>query len=150
MNGTPKKQYKIARIIDEYSVVINGGKDCGIAPGDKFEILSPGLEIADPDTGESLGTLDFIKARIVARDVFPKMSVCMSQDYNSALVASIATAMIGKPAELNVASEDIAGGYGDIDETIRIGDLVRKVDVEKSFDTTKSGVVKVPLPPSED
>lgn len=42
------------------------------------------------------------------------------------LVAGFTAAMIGKPAELNVAVEDISGGFGDADPTIRVGDLVQE------------------------
>lgn len=122
-----KKALKIAKIIDEYSVVINQGINDGIASGDVFEIYASGTEIKDPDTGESLGNLDFVKAKIVARDVFPKMSVCHSQDRESILVANLASALIGRPAELDVASEDISGGFSGVDRKIRVGDLVRKI-----------------------
>lgn len=120
---------KIAKIIDEYSVVINSGSSNGIKYGDIFEIYSPGADIKDPDTGASLGALDFVKAKIVARDVFPKMSVCHSQDRESILTANIMSAFIGRPSELNVAAEDISGGYGEMDARIRVGDLVRKISL---------------------
>ena len=140
MKPSSRKQIKIARIIDEYSVVINAGYNDGILQGDSFEIFAPGAEIKDPDTGESLGALDFVKAKIKARDVFPKMSVCQSQDYVSSLVAGFTAAMIGKSAELNVAVEDISGGFGDADPTIRVGDLVRKIEAKKS-EVTESGAI---------
>ena len=68
------------------------------------------------------------------------MSVCQSKDYVSSLVAGFTAAMIGKPAELNVAVEDIAGGFGDADPTIRVGDLVRKIEAKKS-EVTESGAI---------
>ena len=60
MKPSSRKQIKIARIIDEYSVVINAGYNDGILQGDSFEIFAPGAESKDPDTGESLGALDFV------------------------------------------------------------------------------------------
>ena len=138
------KQIKVARIIDEYSIVINIGSNEGISQGDVFEIYAPGAEIVDPDTKESLGALDFVKAKIVARDVFPKMSVCQNQDRISSLVAGLANAMIGRIAELNVAEEDIAGGYGDIDKVIRVGDLVRRIDSNVSKPIESSSEILTP------
>lgn len=120
------KILKVAKIIDEYTIVINGGSESGICVGDLFEIYSPGVSVNDPDTGESLGNIDFIKAKIVAKDVFPKMSICTSQAAISSIVSSLSAAMLGRPAELNVAAEDISGGYDDSDAEIRVGDLVRK------------------------
>lgn len=140
-----KKQLKVAKIIDEYSIVINGGKNFGIAPGDTLEIFVPGSEIKDPDTGESLGSLDFVKAKLVAKDVFPKMSVCRNQDYMSSIVAGLAAAMIGSPAELNVAAEDISGGYGELDDKIRVGDLVRKIQTNVEDTAIRNDFVTGPL-----
>lgn len=120
------KDFLIAKIVDEYSVVINGGLDVKVFPGDIFEIYTRGQEITDPYTQESLGTLDFVKAKIVARDVFPRMSVCRNQDQIADFKAMSLT-ILGKPAELNVAAEDISGGYEDVDQKIHVGDLVRKI-----------------------
>ena len=142
------KQIKVARIIDEYSVVINAGQNDGVSDNDLFEILGKGTEINDPDTGESLGMLDFVKARVVANSVLPKMSICQSQDYFSAIVAGISATMIGKPAELNVDEEDISGGYGDADKTIRVGDLVRKVEKATVASPPEQDHVRVVLPDS--
>lgn len=129
------KQIKVAKIVDEYSVVINQGSNYKIKPGDVFEIYCPGSEIIDPDTGESLGALDYIKAKIVARDVFPKMSVCHNQDRESILTANLMSTLVGRIAELNVAAEDISGGYTNYDPKIRVGDLVRKISSAPSTDT---------------
>ena len=120
------KILKVAKIIDEYTIVINGGSETEICVGDLFEIYAPGISVNDPDTGESLGTIDFIKAKIIAKDVFPKMSICTSQAAISSIVSSLSAAMLGRPAELNVAAEDISGGYDEQDAEIRVGDLVRK------------------------
>lgn len=128
MNIFPTKDFKVAKIVDEYSVVINAGKNFNILPGDVFEIYSPGPEIRDPDTSESLGHLDFVKAKISAKDVFPKMTVCQNEYYMSSIVAGFAAAMVGKPAELNVAAEDISGGFDGFDSKIRVGDFVRKIE----------------------
>lgn len=120
--------FKIAKIVDEYTVVINAGSNQGINRGKTFEIYSLGSEVTDPDTGASLGTLDYVKAKIVATDVFPKMSVCKNRDQMATMVAGLAAAMIGKPVELNVAAEDISGDYDGYDSLIRIGDRVRMIE----------------------
>lgn len=122
------KDFLVVKIIDEYSVVINGGSNYDIAPGDVFEIYSRGQDIYDPITKEFLGTLDFVKAKIIARDVFPRMSVCCSQNINPALTA-ISFSFMEKPEELNVAANDISGGYEDVDREIHVGDLVRKIQL---------------------
>ena len=70
------RKYKIAKIIDEYQVVVNAGSNDLIHDDDCLEVYQPGQEVTDPDTGESLGTLDFVKAKLRVVNVFPKMCVC--------------------------------------------------------------------------
>ncbi|MDD1133181.1 FlgT C-terminal domain-containing protein [Pseudomonas shahriarae] len=52
---------KIAKVLDEFRVVINIGSVDGVKPGQKFRIYKIGEEILDPDTGEGLGRIEHIK-----------------------------------------------------------------------------------------
>jgi len=52
---------KVAKIVDEYTVVINKGSDAGVKAGQRFLIFAFGEDIIDPDTGESLGKLEIVK-----------------------------------------------------------------------------------------
>lgn len=52
---------KVAKIIDEYTLVLNKGGRDGIKVGQRFLIYSIGDEILDPDTKESLGILEIVK-----------------------------------------------------------------------------------------
>lgn len=55
---------KIASIIDDYRVVINAGKNDGIAVGHRFLIYKIGKEIFDPDDPKkSLGHIEIIKGK---------------------------------------------------------------------------------------
>lgn len=56
-----KDLIKVAKIIDEYTVVINRGRHQGIKEGQRFLIYSIGEEIIDPDTKQSLGQLEIVK-----------------------------------------------------------------------------------------
>ena len=139
-----KRPFKVVKIIDEYNVVINCGIEHGVACGDTFEIYAPGVEVIDPDTQKSLGALEFVKATIVARAVYPKMAACTSKDFVSIALSGIAKNLAARPVELNVDSEEISGGYDDV---IRVGDLVRKIETKKS---EENDAVRVPLPSPED
>ena len=72
--------YKIIKIIDDKTIVINGGSENGIKNGDKFEILDTGEQITDPFTNENLGTLDTIKEIVTADNVLPKMTICRAKE----------------------------------------------------------------------
>lgn len=71
---------KIARILDEYNVVINVGRLHGVAEGMLFVIYSPGeAEIKDPDTGKSLGCLEVVKGYVRASHVQENLTLCTAQ-----------------------------------------------------------------------
>lgn len=77
-----KKIFKIAKIIDEYKVVINAGSNQGIKEYQRFLIYSlDGETIFDPDTGYSLGNLEVIKGTGIATFVHDNMSTIESDKY---------------------------------------------------------------------
>ena len=54
-------EIKVAKVIDDYKLVINKGKDDGIKYGQRFLIYSLEEVIKDPDTGEELERLELVK-----------------------------------------------------------------------------------------
>ena len=67
---------KIAKILGNNEVVINRGSAQGVRPGMRFEIFSPdGEEVWDPDTGETLGTVEDVKARAEVTEVKDRLAV---------------------------------------------------------------------------
>lgn len=122
--------YRIVKIISEYKVVVNAGSNNYIKENDILEIYQPGQEIIDPETGESLGTLDFVKGKLRVVDVFPKMCVCENRETEkSSILATFAQSLsYEEKLPLNVQTTDISGGYEDMDKKIKVGDLVRKID----------------------
>ena len=119
------KVFKIIKIIDEYRVVINAGSNDSINTSDKFEIYVEGNEVFDPDTNELLGTLDYVKAKVEAVDIFPKMSICRNTEYTEKNLLGV-NFTVQKLSPLNVETKDISGGFEDINKKIKVGDLVRK------------------------
>lgn len=53
----------VAKVIDEYRVVINQGSNDGVELGDKYLIYGVGEEITDPISGNSLGVLEIVRGR---------------------------------------------------------------------------------------
>ena len=124
------RKYKIAKIIDEYQVVVNAGSNDIIHDDDCLEVYQPGQEVTDPDTGESLGTLDFVKAKLRVVNVFPKMCVCENRETEQkSFFSNISQGLFFEETlPMNVQTTDISGGYEGIDKKIKVGDLVRKVN----------------------
>ena len=53
---------KVAKVIDDYKLVINRGREHGIREGQRVLVYKVDDEqIVDPDTGESLGSLELVK-----------------------------------------------------------------------------------------
>jgi len=67
---------KIAKILGNNEVVINRGRAQGVRQGMLFEIFAPeGEEVWDPDTGETLGTVEDVKARAEVTEVKDRLAV---------------------------------------------------------------------------
>ena len=55
---------KVAKILGNNEIVINRGRNEGVRPGMLLEVFAAeGEEVWDPDTGETLGTVEDVKAR---------------------------------------------------------------------------------------
>ena len=121
-----EKIYKVIKIIDDTSIVINAGSDDGITTADKFEIFTIGNEIKDPDTGEILGTLDTIKDTVSVDNLFPKMCICRDVMVIKGLSNYMNELTKVKYQTLNVDVTQISGGLSE-DLTIRIGDKARLI-----------------------
>ena len=121
--------FKVVKIIDDYNVVINAGRNYDIEIDDIFEIFITGEEILDPETKESLGTLDTVKARIKVITVYDKMSLCTNAK-TSNIIASLGANLLrpyeGTPERLKVDMTQATGGLKKDSIQIKIGDLVRK------------------------
>lgn len=71
---------KIAKVLGDNEVVLNRGREHGVRPGMMFEIFAPeGDEVWDPDTGETLGTVEDVKAKAEVTEVKEKLSVARLQ-----------------------------------------------------------------------
>lgn len=120
--------FRVVKIISDTEIVINAGTADGVDRSTQFEIFVPGKPIIDPETKETLGNLDLIKARLKAKDVFERMCVCVNAD--SVSFASSLSEGIGvfapHPKRLNVKATDISGGLPEDSGLIEVGDRVRK------------------------
>jgi hypothetical protein len=71
---------KIAKVLGDREVVLNRGHQHGVKEGMVFEIFAPeGDEVWDPDTGETLGTVEDVKAKAHVTEVKDKLSVARMQ-----------------------------------------------------------------------
>ena len=72
---------KVAKILGNNEIVVNRGRQEGVRAGMLFEIFAPeGEEVWDPDTGETLGTVEDVKARAEVTEVKDRLSVARLQN----------------------------------------------------------------------
>ena len=95
---------KIAEIIDTYTVVINRGHEHGVEEGMRFIIYELGNEIKDPDTKESLGTFEHVKAKVEATNVNERFSTAKTYEADTRPTNAI-IAIMGMYAEQRVSRE---------------------------------------------
>lgn len=71
---------KVAKILANNEIVINRGRAQGVRAGMLFEVFTPeGEEVWDPDTGETLGTVEDVKARAEVTEVKDRLAVARLQ-----------------------------------------------------------------------
>lgn len=89
---------KIARITSDREVIINRGLEQGVSEGTYFSVKGEAIDIADPDTGESLGEVSPVKVVVRVGEVSEKF--CIARTFRSRRV-KVADAIEGNAA-LNV------------------------------------------------
>jgi hypothetical protein len=72
---------KVAKILGNSEIVINRGRGQGVRRGMLFEVFAPeGEEVWDPDTGETLGTVEDVKAKAEVTEVKERLAVARIQN----------------------------------------------------------------------
>jgi hypothetical protein len=123
----PGIEGKVAKIIDEYTVVINKGSDNGVEENMRFIIYEKGKEIIDPDSKESLGYFEYVKGKVKVDIVNEKYSIAKS--YHQAIVGVPNYFNIGAiaPKELPLDEETKKGLEKSGITIVKEGDLVRQI-----------------------
>ena len=71
---------KVAKILGN-EIVINRGRREGVRQGMLFEVFAPeGEEVWDPDTGETLGTVEGVKAQAEVTEVKERLAIARLQN----------------------------------------------------------------------
>jgi hypothetical protein len=72
---------KVAKVLGNSEIVINRGRGQGVRRGMLFEVFAPeGEEVWDPDTGETLGTVEDVKAKAEVTEVKDRLAVARLQN----------------------------------------------------------------------
>jgi hypothetical protein len=142
-----KIEGKVARILDEYSIVINVGRNNGVVNGMVFAVfVQSNEEVKDPDSGDVLGKLENIKEHVFVAHVQDKFSTCVAGEKNAPCGehesheaqtlsgAMMAESMTARPGNSRISNEKLNVNTSEITGVpqlgpISVGDMVRAVEV---------------------
>jgi hypothetical protein len=142
-----KIEGKVARILDEYSIVINVGRNNGVVNGMVFAVfVQSNEEVKDPDSGEVLGKMENIKEHVFVAHVQDKFSTCVagekdapcgeheSHEAQTLSGAMMAESMTARPGNSRISNEKLNVNTSEITGVpqlgpISVGDMVRAVEV---------------------
>lgn len=142
-----KIEGKVAKILDEYSIVINVGSNNGVVDGMVFAIFAQSDdEITDPDSGKVLGKLEYVKDHVFVSHVQDAFSTCIAGEKEMPCTeheshraqtlsgAMMAESMTGRPGSGRISSERLNINSSQITGVpqlgpISVGDRVRAVEV---------------------
>ncbi len=142
-----KIEGKVAKILDEYSIVINVGRDNGVVNGMVFAVfVQSDEEVKDPDSGETLGKLENIKEHVFVAHVQDKFSTCVAgerdtscgehESYGAQTLsgAMMEESMTARPGSSKLSNEKLSVNTSQITgvpqlSPISVGDMVRAVEV---------------------
>jgi hypothetical protein len=127
---------RIARILDASQLVLNIGATDGVTEGMAFVIYEPGEEITDPETGDTLGTLEIVKGNLFAAHVQDRITLAKTPSVSrpeappSVLSARMAettgsSAESDSRQELYVQKNQLSGAPKA--RPVQVGDYVRSI-----------------------
>lgn len=91
---------KIAKILDEYNLVLNKGKNDNIEIGQEYLVYQQTEEIIDPDTGDILECLFVPKGKGIIIRVQDKISILRSHEWEKPSSLAEAFAVFAQPQKL--------------------------------------------------
>lgn len=108
----------VARLVTDSELLLNIGSIAGVRAGDYYDILDESTrDVIDPKTGETLGSIDRVKARVVVFEVAEKLAL-----------AKVTGRSMGLSSAARVLSGDLPAVTSSPDrwrEGVGVGDPVR-------------------------
>lgn len=124
------KKIVITKIMNNYEVVLNVGKKDGINENQHFAVLGESNPIYDPETGELLGTIPYVKEELKVKKLYDNLTVCEDSEngtrFNLFNIGLNNQNMEVVHNKLNVDIDDLT--ESEVEQTVKIGDLVEIID----------------------
>ena len=126
---------RIVRIVDERTLIADIGTEQGVTVGQQFVVIQPMDAVVDPDTNETLGVWEMVKARLVAMHAQPRITTLVplpsAESQPTVLSQRMAWDSHGAPigsSEVTLAVDRSQMSGRRRAEVIKVGDPVRSVE----------------------
>lgn len=114
---------KVAKIIDDTDVVVNVGEEDGVERDMEFIVYEVGEVIEDPDTGEALGNVEHVKARVKPKHIQEKITVMTSAETTTKNTGVYGLNLSqSKTVQRSIASS----AEEEYDDEVKVDDLIRQ------------------------
>lgn len=118
-----KLKGKVVSLVDEYSLIANIGEEDGVKKNHRYIVYTLSDEIKDPDTGDSLGQIEYKKAIVQPAEIQDKMTIMESAERTQSLLQTQLSPVTGSQKRLaNNANFEFA------DDEVKEGDLIKYHD----------------------
>ena len=129
---------KVAKILNEFQLILNVGSRQGVAKGMAFVVYEEGEEIQDPETGQSLGKLEIVKGEVEVSHVQETLCLAQSKELPKQGAPTVLSAKLAEVTpysksklekereKLHVKSSDVSAAR--VSGPIAVGDLARSVE----------------------
>ncbi len=135
-------QTKVARVVSPTELILAAGADDGVEEGMQFIVYSLSDPVTDPETGEDLGRIEIVKARLIAAHVQEHITIARTKSKTvkrviepmAGLIAVVeASKLFGRYEVSEVVAEQMAvekiEAVTKPDLVVRVGDLARTTTV---------------------
>ncbi|GAA0196963.1 hypothetical protein ACFFQF_32570 [Haladaptatus pallidirubidus] len=115
---------KVVKIISSKEIVINKGEDDGIEEDMEFIVFEIGDVIEDPDTGEALGNVEHVKARVKPKHIQNEITIMRSAEITTKKTGIYGITNAGETKKVTKSIADRP--EDEVDDKVKEGDLVRQ------------------------
>lgn len=118
-----KPEGEVIQIVTEYELIANIGEKDGVKENHRYQVYTLSDEIEDPESGESLGKIEYTKALVRPTKIKEKMSVMESAETTPSPLQAQLTPFTGSQKKLTDRPN-----FSYADDEVKEGDLVKFYD----------------------
>lgn len=122
-------QTKVARVVSPTELILAAGSEEGVEEGMEFVVYSLSDAVTDPDTGEDLGRIEIVKARVIAAHVQERMTVARTKSRTVSMPRNFIQHVMNSDLSFSIPERMNLENTPSVepDLIVRVGDVARTV-----------------------